>query len=600
MKPKSDHNILITTALTETWGNHNQKAILLGEWCRTVDNEGLLQAREYQQIPYHWADGDKFIKDYGYLESFYERVLQSLTNSLNEYHGVDRSLRYWRMLLGPWLLTYVAIVWDRWESLRLAFAEQDFDEVHSLNLHRDLMVPKDYNVFKISMTDDHWNHHLFSEIIRYQYTDKIAISDINKDEDVNINDRFGLKKPESSKSMLLRLFDKCFGVIQKHYKVVFVESFFNKTALFKIAIKLGQLPRVHNELFQNINYPKVNQDRYNRSIDIPPKTDFETFFEQHIFSQIPIAYLEGYGELNRVAQSITTTGDVIFTANGHLDNDLFNCWAGDQVEQGKKLVVSQHGGAMRSHFNNFDHQERIADRMVVWHKPYMDQHVQLTPNKMIGLKRMKNKNKENITLVPLEQKRYPTRAQDGPEGRNYTEDYNQKIEFSKALSSAVYEHLRVRSAQVNGSNGWINSGDRYARDLGQDKISNHATLREAFSHSKMIVCTYPQTTFMEAMHSNVPTILLFCEEHWPMHPQFDDLISKLKQNNIIFTDPIKAAEHINTVWEDPEEWWLDPETQKAVGYFFEMCGSVGKDWVNEWVGFFGSESISLDRDEKIS
>ena len=161
MKPKSDHTILITTALTETWGNHNQKAVVLGEWCKTMDNERLLQAREYQQIPYHWSDRNKFIKDYGYLESFkdygylesfYERVLQSLTNSLNEYHGVDRSLRYWRMLLGPWLLTYVAIAWDRWESLRLAFAEQDFDEVHSLNLHRDLMVPKDYNVFNIYNT----------------------------------------------------------------------------------------------------------------------------------------------------------------------------------------------------------------------------------------------------------------------------------------------------------------------------------------------------------------------------------------------------------------------------------------------------------------
>ena len=590
MKPNSKSNILITTALTETWGNQDQKAILLGEWCKTLDNQKDLESRDYQQIPYHWSDRDKFIKDYDYLEVLYERVLQSLANSLNDYHGVERSLRYWRMLLGPWLLTYVAIAWDRWESLRLAFAEQDFVEVHCLSLNRDLMVPKDYNRFDTLWTDDHWNHHLFTEIIRYHYADQLSIHNLDQDDDIDVNIRFSKKGYFSEISKLILITDKILANIQNNYKVVFVESFFDRRSLLTMCLKLKQLPRRHYEFFQSINYPKVNQDRYKRSIDVQPTTDFEGFFQQHIFNQIPIAYLEGYEELNRVAGSIKTTGDVIFTANAHLDNDLFNCWAGDQVEKGKKLVASQHGGALRSHINNFDHQEKIADRMVVWHKPYMDQHVQLTPNKMIGLKRINNQSNENLTLVALEQKRYPTRAQDGPDGRHYTEDYNQKIEFCKALSPTVYEYLKVRSQQVIGSDdGWIKSKDRYARDLGQDKISKYPTLREAFAHSKLIVCTYPQTTFIEAMHSNVPTILLYCEEHWPMHPQFDDLIEDLKTNNIIFTDPVKAAEHVNAVWNDPDQWWLDAETQKAVNHFFEMCGKVSDDWVDEWTDFFRSE-----------
>jgi len=214
----------------------------------------------------------------------------------------------------------------------------------------------------------------------------------------------------------------------------------------------------------------------------------------------------------------------------------------------------------------------------------------LTPNKMIGLKKIKNETNQNLILLGSETCRYSYRAQAGAYGQNHTEDYNQKIEFCKALSPTVYEYLKVRSQQVIGSDdGWIKSKDRYARDLGQDKISKYPTLREAFAHSKLIVCTYPQTTFIEAMHSNVPTILLYCEEHWPMHPQFDDLIEDLKTNNIIFTDPVKAAEHVNAVWNDPDQWWLDAETQKAVNHFFEMCGKVSDDWVDEWTDFFRSE-----------
>ena len=101
----SGTNILAMTALTDTWGNSDQKAFLLGEWCKTMQNESLLSLKDYNQLPYHWSDRKKFIKDYEYLESFYERVLKSLADHLNKYHGTKHTLRYWRILLGPWLLT---------------------------------------------------------------------------------------------------------------------------------------------------------------------------------------------------------------------------------------------------------------------------------------------------------------------------------------------------------------------------------------------------------------------------------------------------------------------------------------------------------------
>ena len=384
MKTNSQSNILITTALTDTWGNSDQKAFLLGEWCKTMQNESLLSLKDYNQLPHHWSDRKKFIKDYEYLESFYERVLKSLADHLNKYHGTKHTLRYWRILLGPWLLTYVAIVWERWESLRLAFEGKDFDEVHFLKLNRDSLVPSDYNAFRVYNMLDHWNHHLFSEIIRYQYSDQIKIHYLDNGQDFDVNLKPSQKMRKTTKGILLRIIDSCLGFIQRRYKVVFVEPYFNIQVLMSISSRLGQLSRLHYEFSQKINYPSVNEDRYSRSIQINATNDFEIFFQQHIFSQIPIAYLEGYKELNRVAESIKTRGEIIFTANAHLDNDLFNCWAGDQVEKGKRLVVSQHGGAIRSNYTNFDHQEKIADSMTVWHKPYMNNHIQLTPNKLIS------------------------------------------------------------------------------------------------------------------------------------------------------------------------------------------------------------------------
>ena len=598
MENHSQNYLLITTAIEETWGHTDQKAVLLGEWCKTMQNEDFLKSKNYEQIAYHWADREKFIKDYEYLELFYERVLESLSESLNQYHQTQHSLRYWRILLGPWLLTYVAIIWERWESLRLAFDSSDFNEMHSLKFNRDNLIPQDYYKFDTIWTDDFWNHHLFSEMIHYQFSKRINIRYLDQGYSFDVNNKSNTKMKKTTKSKLIRFIDSCFALIQNNYKVVFVEPYFDRFSLLSLSFRLKQLPRRHYEFFQTVNYPSVNQERYSRNIDINATNDFEEFFQQHIFSQIPIAYLEGFHELKRVASSIKTNGDVIFTANAHLDNDLFNCWAGGQVEDGKRLVVSQHGGAIRSNFTNFDHQEKIADTMTVWHKPYMSNQVQLTPNKLIsGLRQtifnvISKKTSSNLTLVGFETSRYSFRAQAGPFAKNYSDDYDQKITFANALNQEITDHLSIRS--YSRGNGWTCSRDRYARDLGRDKISNYSSLKQALSHSKLVVCTYPLTTFSEAMHSNIPTILLFCEEHWPFHPQFDDLIEQLKRNKIIFTDPLKAAEHINQVWDNPDEWWLDPSTRRAIDYFFEMCGTVGDEWTVEWIDFFQKEGLSLN------
>ena len=46
-------------------------------------------------------------------------------------------------------------------------------------------------------------------------------------------------------------------------------------------------------------------------------------------------------------------------------------------------------------------------------------------------------------------------------------------------------------------------GERYI-----DKVSIKNTFEKTILNSKLIIATYPQTAFSEAMYSNVPTILI--------------------------------------------------------------------------------------------
>ena len=48
-------------------------------------------------------------------------------NAQNEIHNVDHSLRYWRILIGPWLGYFIHILFDRWIMLKRAITEYEIE-----------------------------------------------------------------------------------------------------------------------------------------------------------------------------------------------------------------------------------------------------------------------------------------------------------------------------------------------------------------------------------------------------------------------------------------------------------------------------------------
>ena len=53
-----------------------------------------------------------------YVDDLYENVLAELATALNVIHGKRYSLRYWRILIGPWLLHFIPAVYDRYRHIR--------------------------------------------------------------------------------------------------------------------------------------------------------------------------------------------------------------------------------------------------------------------------------------------------------------------------------------------------------------------------------------------------------------------------------------------------------------------------------------------------
>jgi len=349
--------LLVITALNNTRKN-GKNFLFLGEWCKPYNDKNLLKNINHSTIEYHWEDRRKFSSDYEYLKDIDERLSIAIAETLNEYHNVSYSIRYWMVVIGPWLSIFVPAIWDRWESIRVAYSQYKFDDVCVLDSTNYKFSMYDYGDSMLSLQEHEWNYATFSQIINFQYSKKC------KTTNVEVQPKVREWNYHRQRRNISCLFDKFVSLFQKNYKVVFVKSYFNSWSLIKISLRLRQLPRKFCE-FDDFSPPKkmLIRDR-SLTLDLDCANDFENFLSFNLFKHIPYNYLEGFESLHKKADELKFRGEIIYTSNAHFSNDFFKVWCAKQIEIKKsKLFISSHGGGIPSLMSSFsNYEEKVSDQ----------------------------------------------------------------------------------------------------------------------------------------------------------------------------------------------------------------------------------------------
>ena len=131
--------------------------LFLGHWCNNI----IKKRYKFSTQDYHWSD-PKVKNDYIYLKNIYELFLSTLTSYLNDLHKENRSENYWRVIIGPWLLQSTCIIFDRWETLKKSFRDNQnkFDEVNIIKFDEEHLISNDFYNFTEKMESHSWNHKL--------------------------------------------------------------------------------------------------------------------------------------------------------------------------------------------------------------------------------------------------------------------------------------------------------------------------------------------------------------------------------------------------------------------------------------------------------
>jgi len=584
--------LLVTTAIESSWGD-DEEIIFLGEWCKKYSRKHHWEARNSNTLDYHWRDRTKLKKDHIYLENLYEVTLLSVSAYLNKNHGKDYDVDYWRLVVGPWLITYIPVLWDRWECLQPFLSRSSQIKTKILKFSPIRYPPNDFDEARNLFDSDIWNHQVLASIIRYRSELNIQTDQITDDFLLPTQKTEKIPRPglRSLVRKLVNRFDELLSYfLPNTTKLVLFEGYFPKIFLLRLSIKLRLMPRAYSMFNKPINYPppilRENLSRTNLVLSVGSTTPcFEHFLFENILSDIPICHLEGYEQILE-SQGELPTAKSIFTANAHFGNELFKVWAAEQKKNGTKLLISSHGGALNPLHSIFDHQEKIANMRIIWGSGWMKGQIRLPPNKL-KRKVLRYQSKGNVSVIDYDNPYYSYRCASIPMGPLSLECYKQNLRLINLLSPRVRDKIKIRP-KISGK--WQKK-QRYIDTLGPEIISTEKSVESTILNSRLVICTYPQTTFSEAMFSGVPTMIMYLEDFWEVQPIYRELLACLKEAGIMHTDEKSAASHINIIFEDPMDWWNADTTKDARKLFNDMCFTDVKDPISSWVKFFNEISI---------
>ena len=559
-------NYLITTSDLSTWPEEKCKIIFLGEWCKPYSKTKELSKLNSTTLKYHWDDRNKLYKDYLYIKSFSSKILNSLVPKLNQIHNLNYEFDYWNLIIGFWILNFVEMIFDRWESISILDHKEYFSIIHRLDY--DELIPPDSKSFADKMRfSDRYNSIIYALIMNFKGNFKL----INKKKGQEFNfwhkgDTNGFKNLQ--KKFLKKIYSLIYCCFIKENAPVILNSYLSLFDKFLLALKFNTLPVLgYSKQTSNLK-PDLNFRNWN--LDINYDSDFEEFISNQIPKMMPMIYLEGFKKVsnNFSGFKFPNSPKFIFNSVETYHDDHFKIYAANCKKNESKLLTYQHGGNYgTSKFNSLDdYQLSISDIFFSW--GWSSNNSKVVPlgylNKMRKVN-TNNRKKTEIFMVTSTLPRYSNYIYSHPISSQWLDYFDEQAQFVKNLNESVRRNLKIRIYQHDYEWEQISRWNNIFSDL---KIDNGLKqMRSLMPKIAICISTYHGTTFLESIYLNIPTIIFWKPNHWELNEISKEMFNKLKDIKVFHESPFSAASHLNDIVNEPLEWWNKTEVKLVIKEF---------------------------------
>jgi len=478
-------------------------------------------------------------------EIVYGEVLDQLITNLNKIHSVSFSKRFWDIFIGAWLREFVEIVmlqiYECEKGLPRKAKPHNLTSISSLVEYRNLSKTK---YFVENLCFDTWS----------------AINNPGS----NRAFQRGLANSEEKKTK-----KKSLG--RNYYSATYL----NRRAEVTLQIVSRRIP----ESLKIVDPPRTPLIHSLREAIRDCNADLcqkSKIIYALIPKYLPNVYLESFSFL--VATKKPWRGRkfprVIFTANRHLYDDVFNYWTALATENGSKLVIGQHGGyyGLSEFPSSYErHELDIADRYISWGWNTSDVSFAGPALILVNKRQINRSNSRSLIVVTDQLFTYP---------RSIFGDIDELSPYLPNIKTFVrnLEHVKkdvlIRIPKTHDDSGhsqidWFNEHlPQTAIDIGEQKFLN------LLETAKIVVIPHNGTTLIESIALGVPTIIFWDKSIVWMRSEAEAAFDALEEAGIFHRTPESAASFINSIWDDVDGWWNSPATLEARTHFTDQYARI--------------------------
>ena len=574
-------NLKLTKITDDT--DNKKENFYLGAWCLADMKKDTFNNLLINK--YHWDDRKKLLKDYEGLNDYISSNFHIFSKYMAEITDAPNDKRYWKINLGLWLGYIIQILFDRWENIR-TLPESEF-VLPEASINISSLRSNTVRDFFSDLFTDQWNEDVYRLILKAQN------KKINYEKTYKINSQFTNNKNQKK---IVKNLNSTIKVQFFKYLTRLVHQFkqpeyfiINSYLSFKNETKLKFLLEEISLNYKRAIYdPKINyqssiyeDDKPHRFIPINFKIneksfwamenkDFLNWFNKTLPHIIPCNYYINFSKFlsEMKALPFPKRPKVIFTSVLHVQHDYFNLYTSENIYEGCKYMIGQHGGGVRSMKICFleDHQKEIADFYLTWGNDKLND--SSFPSKIFPVGNLKTsskkifakqKTKNRILLLTIELPRYSyvlTSSVISSQWLCYYKDLKKFIQKSTDLQ--IIDKIIVRNKLRKY--GW-NLGDKLSSKFPNLKYDEESNYFKSVQSSSLVISTYNGATYLETMSLNIPTIFFWDTAFWELNSSSIDDYKELIEAGIFHTNPQSAAEFVKKIHSDVNSWWLSEKVQ---------------------------------------
>ena len=535
-----------------------QSLLFAGRWCLTPDYRPVANS-EFLESP--WEDRDFFYEQVARIDHKYEEILAHLASSLNEYHGTSRSVRSWRILIGPWLRYLIQIFFDRLAVIQLLENEEDIQSFVSIpGPHIEELRAWDTEEFvNLAINSDVWNDALFDVVLRTL----TSLSPI-----VTIDATFvpHVVQEQLTEKRNLKALAACIArpIVRRlfmHSQYVLWDNHLSRLA--RVAFEISKIQFPYGPLIiRPVNTP-VPPPVAGKWLPRPHEMDeVDECLWDLIESQIPSIFLEEFANFhnNVEACGLPHQPASIFTSNSFFCDEAFKFYASSKVDSGAQLVIAQHGGGygVGKVIDTERHETLIADSFLSWGwRESCGRSSVVSPvGVLVSSKRRFASVTQSDGQITLIMQNYPLRGyllSSHPVADQWYRYFETNIEFVEALRSDYADRLRVKCYQQDYGRG---QEQLWRTNIPSVKfVESGKSFQWVERRSSLVIFGYNSTGILRGLNSKTPTIGFWDSNLWEHRESASMMIEDLRGASILHNSGAEAASFLNSLSLEFHDWW---------------------------------------------